>query len=185
MFSTKVVIKDCELAKTDFGFLAGFDFLTHLTIESPNYLHLSFHTLPPLISLVYLEMNQCHEINQLVSFPDLTNGLTEFRLNNNQLDLLSQETLVRVLNWTLQSSADSLTRLMIDHDRLTKVPGQQIGSFQSLQSLDVSYNSIPIVRQGSFNLRGSVETIKLKESLIETIEPGSFKGLIYFNSSFD
>ena len=160
----------------DFKFLNGFDKLRDLTIyDIINFT--AFQYLPPLPSLWYLKVNNVPEINQ-IPFPDLSSTkLKELELPSNGIsDEKADEILAKLVAW---NSADSLQKLDLERNSLTRIPSQVMGSaFSKLKYLDLAYNKISHLPSSSLTFASpSVEYLYLHENDIKTIESGAFRGI--------
>ena len=160
----------------DFKFLNGFDKLRDLHIyDIINFT--AFQYLPPLPSLWYLVVNNVPEINQ-IPFPDLSSTkLKELELPSNGIsDEKADEILAKLVAW---NSADSLQKLDLERNSLTRIPSQVMGSaFSKLKYLDLAYNKISHLPSSSLTFASpSVEYLYLHENDIKTIESGAFRGI--------
>ena len=170
-----VYISNCDLSLLDFAWLDGFNKLTSLSFyESSNLHQASWTSLPILNRLSKLSINFCKGLNERFDPPVIT-SLREIQLEGN--GLLDQP-MGRLLNWVLISSAESLTKLQMSMNLLTRVP-TQIASFKNLNYLDIhgqENGTGMLVTKGSLSFQSPVKYIYAAVNGISTIEPGAFEG---------
>ena len=178
----------CDLSRLDFYFLHGFRRLESLKIWYSFDAHLAgWNRFPDLPALSDLGIYQCGGLNNWTSFPQLVNGLKEMDLQGNGLN---DDSMGRILDWALKSSAGSLQKLLIgaymDGNNLTKIPSQ-IGSFHRLDHLDLSgrYNSdkkspkpfgIATVSSCLLSFGSTVKSLNIQSAGLSFIKPGAFQG---------
>jgi len=182
--ATKSYTKHIELNSIDhsdlnLGWLSGFVQLSTLSFTWNLNLWNSFPTLPSLPSLTILDIYQCVVgIKDMEEFPSLGNGLKFFEFYPSVEE--DEESLNRVLDWLLLSSAETLEFLKINSvANMTGIPSQ-ISSFKALKFL--SYNnehkSTTILKKGALSFKVPVTNLRLFVNgvTIFEIEPGAFQG---------
>ena len=94
----------------------------------------------------------------------------------------------RILNWTVQYSANTLETLILDENDLTIIPLQlRSSSFPKLQyiSLNKQSSGIPLIPSGSFHVISPNYTLSVDSNDIESIEEGAFQGNSLFIPEFN
>ncbi|MEQ2195428.1 hypothetical protein XENOCAPTIV_012677 [Xenoophorus captivus] len=139
---------------------------TAMYCHSRNLQHVPY--VPSHIKYVYLQRNQITGIQDGV-FDNATN-LMWVILSHNQLssDKISDNIFVKL---------ESLDRLYLDHNELTRVPRNMPRSITDLQ---LSYNKITKISSTSFEGMSNLTTLKLQANVIDEVE-GGFKDLKSLN----
>lgn len=78
-------------------------------------------------------------MNKWVQFPHLTKGLSSVTLSYSGIDSAAMD---RILRWIASFSANSLRKLEISHNNLTKIP-RLLSSFIALKGLDMKRQAVP------------------------------------------
>ena len=123
-----------------------------------------------------LMVNDVSGLNEWTSFPPNINNLDSIILLSNNLN---DTGIGRILEWQLDTSANTLKTLQLDSNSLTKIPSQ-IKSFVNLKSvsLDNQQQGIETISTGSlaFPKSTKISSISLNNLKTQTIEPGAFEG---------
>ena len=83
-YTTRLVLRSCDLAQTNWSFLTGFGNLSDIFFETSADPHKTLSTtLPDLPSLSRMWFSECSGLEGWTTFPNLTRGLAEFVLANN------------------------------------------------------------------------------------------------------
>lgn len=170
-YTNELYISDCDLGRLDFAFLSGFTRLLILGISSSSNVH-TFSTLPPLPALKELSIFDCSGLESLTTVPGLASvHLENLKLNSNGLSDGPVDVVLDSIN------ASALTRLSLNDNRLTRIPGKVV-QLPQLAQLYMSDNAIPLLQTGSlaFPLGQRVDAIYLPSVGLESIEPGTFQG---------
>ena len=178
-----VFMLNCNFDQMDFTFLNGSENLSSMALMLITNIHLAnwASSMPPLPALTEIFISYCSELNAWDNFPELVNGLINLIVYSNGANL-SDEGLDRILQWVLNSSADTLLRLDVHDNALTYVPQQiRAESFRNLKHLvmyDQKGSGIKTFPSGSINfISHDVETLDFHSCGIETIESGAFQGI--------
>ena len=174
--TTRMAIQGCNTSRMDFAFLSGFNRLTQLWIYESSGLESSLATLPEnLSSLSELYVYECKGLNEWTKFPDLVKGLTTLKLHNNGLN---DEAMDRILDWALDTSGETLQKLHIDRNAITRVP-HQITWFSRLDHLDMrdQDSGIPSIPSGFLSFSSPIRFLSMASSKISNIAPGAFDGM--------
>ena len=168
---------DCT--QLDLSFLSGFDKLTEFTFSNIYNIQHCLPSLPPLPKLTSLSFKYCTGMNELINYPNLTNGLkdvTFFADVVNIHETYNDETVDRIMNWLLLSSATTLKNILIrGMNQVTRVP-KKISSFTALSAISMYHNNISIIEYGAFSFSVPVSILNLEGNGINNIEPYAFKG---------
>ena len=117
----------------------GFNGLEELVINRADNLA-AFQYLPPLPSLQVLFVWYCPELNQ-IPFPDLSSAkLKELVLWNNEISNEKADEIMDKLVDT--NSADSLEKLDLTGNYLTRIPSRVRSAFPKLKNIFLADNSI-------------------------------------------
>jgi len=171
-------IIDCTLL--DLGFLSGFDKLIYLDLANIDNIQHCLQSLPPLPKLTTLYFKYFTGMNQLNTFPTLTNGLKDFRFFGDVYKIRetqNDETVNRIMEWLLLSSANTLeTMAMVEMNQVTQVP-HKIASFKALRKLWLrDNNNISSIKSGAFSFTAPVSFLSITDNGITEIEPSAFRG---------
>lgn len=179
----------CNLHQFQFNFLNGFEKLSLLTIH--DYMDdtrrkiksdiFQWSTLPPLPCLSQLRISSMALYHwKAEDFPNLLNGLTRVLLDR---DGLEDSTMDLILDWLLQSSADTLMQLDLSFNKLTRVP-KQVPFFKKLNRLNLQSQQVPgirVITAGSLWFQSSEVTyLDLSFCNTRVIEQNAFKGICGF-----
>ena len=132
---TRVIsITSCNLSELDFSFLKGFSHLDTLSIDLvANFYAANWTTLPSLLSLKTLKIQNSDGVNEWTQYPNLVNGLTELTLINCGIDDIS---INRILKWLLDSSSSVMEQFDVGTNELNKeIPWALLSSFKELKIL--------------------------------------------------
>jgi hypothetical protein len=168
--ATAVQIENCQINELNFLFLAGFQSLTDLSITRSTF-PVTFDTLPLLPSLHTLTISGCTDFQNWIAPNDIS-SVRKLRLDD---DLLGEANLETILNYFLMSNID-IEGLFLDNNSLTGVPNIAF-SFENLNSLSISGNTIPVLPSGSliFNVP-EVLYLGLENLSLDTIENDALQG---------
>jgi len=138
--------------------------------------------LPPLPRLIELDISYCSGIDKLNTFPNLINGLKQFKFFG-ELDkidtIYNDATVDRIVDWLLLSSANTLEEIIIaDMNQVTRVP-PKIASFKALRKLRLTENKISTIKHRALSFSVPVAELSIEASGIKEIEPGAFQGKHY------
>ncbi len=141
--SFTIIYIDCTLF--DLDFLSGFEILFTLVLLNIVNIQNCLPKLPPLPRLIELDISYCSGIDKLNTFPNLINGLKQFKFFG-ELDkidtIYNDATVDRIVDWLLLSSANTLEEIIIaDMNQVTRVP-PKIASFKALRKLGLYSNNI-------------------------------------------
>ena len=176
-----ISIYGCNFKDFDFNFLGHFKQLEILKFKFIfDFNVANWSTFPSMLHINRLEVLLCSPLNEWKQFPILKIGLYEILLSGFYRNIeINDEAMERILQWILESpTANTLERLEIHHNALTRVP-LQIVSFKNLRDLRLhQYNHISTIRSGNFDFSQSSNILNLNlESIgVHTIEPASFQG---------
>jgi len=180
----EMYLRDCDMNQLNFDFLSGFDKVWHIGFQSmSNVGQANWASLPQLPSFISLYIDRSNGLNEWSAFPQLARGLTYlfFRENDIQDDAMN-----RILNWTIQYSANTLERISIEGNELTQIPKQLQAphSFPNLQYLYMGdqKTGIPLITTGSLSCPSNYSNYLLgaNNNRITTIEAGAFQGYFIF-----
>jgi len=176
----KIGYFDCT--QLDLGFLSGFDNLATLYLLHIDNIQHCLPSLPPLPQLTVLRLEHCSGMNELINYPSLINGLHVVAfladVDNIHHETYNDETVDRIMDWLLLSSATTLEEIIIrGMNQVTRIP-QKIPSFKALSRFEWDRSNISIVKSGTFSFSVPVSELKIKENGIKEIEPGAFKGTL-------
>ena len=173
-FAKGVSIGDCDLSQLNFNFIEGFNRLASLGFDStPNLQPTLASTLPDLPALIYFTVSKCPDFGREGGqFPTLSLGLNSLYVYNNNWD---DDQMGRVLDWALQSSANSLQSLYLAWNRLKQFPSQ-VASFPRVNYLWLHDNSeAMIIPSGSYN--SPLFYMDLSRSNITEVQEKAFQGI--------
>lgn len=180
-YTTKFMLDTLDCSALDFRFLSEFTQLTNLTIYRMENMALCLQNLTKLPqTLTNLEISYPNGMNELTSLPTLTNGLKVsyfwgFPLSD-PTRKWNVEVMDKILDWVLNSSADTLHSLSFCRmNLLTEVPSQ-IVSFKALNKVWLKYNKLSTIKIGSFSFKVPVARLDLIGNGITEIESGAFQG---------
>ena len=171
----------CDTSLLDFNFLSGFDRLGSLMFSSmSNFDRANWMSLPPLRNLENFYIDSSTALNEWKTLPQLTKGLNQLYLKSNEIQ---DEAMDRILNWTVQYSAETLQELGIDGNNITQFPLQlRVPSFPKLHDLSIygQRTRIALIPSNSFHDISRIASYLLhaENSGIETIQEGAFQGNI-------
>ncbi len=166
-------VTNCDLSLLDLAFLTGFDALTNLNFDDSSDVQTSLLSLPSLPSLTGLSFYSCPDFGSSNSFPTLNNGLNYLSLGGNGW---TDERVAKIIDWTLDTSIDSLTELLIFGNSLS-VPPPQIASFTRLNFLWIRDNTGPLtLTSGSLTFQFPVFVLDVSNNAQLIIEAGAFQG---------
>jgi len=180
-YTNQFKIKTIDCTHLNLGFLSGFDKLTYLDLTNIFNIQYCLPGLPPLPNLNYLHMRYCTGMDHLNIFPALTNGLKGFSLTGDvyQINLFTtynDDTVERIIDWLLLSSANTLKDLGItDMKRMARIPNK-IGSFKALERLWLNKNNISSIQAEAFSFSAPVSLLHIGSNGLKGIEPGAFQG---------
>ena len=158
--------------QTDFNFLNGFNRLEEFYIFAANNLT-AFQYLPALPSLQYLTVAFCPEFNQ-IPFPDLSSAkLVYLNLYFNEMSDQKADGIVDKL--ADSNSANSLEKLDLYSNALTRIPSQVGSAFPKLKTADLGNNNISQISSLTFS-SPYLEYLDLILNNIKTIESRAFQG---------
>ena len=176
--TTKMVyFSVCDMSRLDFRFLTGFAELGSIKFWKMSKVGLAnWATIPPLPNLDSFYITSSTGLNEWTTFPSkfITHqGLNTLSLYANEIE---DETMDRILNWTLQHSANTLENLDISGNNVKKVP-RQIPSFYKLKSIDLNgqRTGIPTFPRDSFLGIHSYHLDASSNEIVK-IEDGAFQG---------
>jgi len=119
-------------------------------------------------------------MNHLNLFPNLTKGLKVFHFwgnVNNIHTIYNDETVERIIDWLLLSSANTLEEMTITYmNQVTRVP-YKMSSFKALERVSLGSNNISTIKSGAFSFSAPVSSLGIQENGIMEIEPGAFRGI--------
>lgn len=169
-------IYNCDLNQFNFGFMAGFDQLTSLTIRSSSNLSAAdWVSLPPLPKLDLFDLYACTEMNDWTIFPLLINGLEEFFIQNSRD--IDDQAVDRILNQlVLPTSKDTLKTLYVANNQALRRLPAAIPRFTALHSLALFFDNFVLLPSYSLVFTAPVRFIYLYGSYVTTIEPHAFEG---------
>ena len=183
-YTTSVIIANIDCTLLDLSFLFGFEKLTTLALANIYNIQHCLPSLPPLLRLNTLIFNSTSGMNELNSFPLLINGLESvffIGFNNSQerkniRESFNDKTVDRIIDWLLQSSANTLNSRSIENmNQVTRVP-HKIASFKALTYVFLNNNRISTIKSGAFSFSVPVRLMDLEGNGIKEIEPGAFQG---------
>lgn len=177
-----LVIDNCDLISTDFGFLTSFILLELLKLQNCHHVDRaiwSASTGPLLLTnLTQLFITNSSGLNNWTQFPHFTRGLENVRLAKNGIRI---EAMNRILEWLWSFSTNSLETLWINYNSLTRIP-QSLSSFNALKFLRLESQEAPglgSIPAGALHLSSpSVKLLNLEDCGITNIEPGAIQGAI-------
>lgn len=172
-------IYDCDTTGLDFEFLYGFDALRYIYLYYSSNVHLAqWATLPELLQLTRLYVINSTGLNEWTQFPTLARGLTDFILDNDNINDVAMD---RILSWAAESSANSLKYLSIPQNDLTRIPSQAISRFTLLEQLFLGNQrrGIPVIPAGALSFQSRISQLGINSDGVSTIEPGAFQGNIF------
>ena len=167
----------CNMSRLDFDFLAGFDRITYTSfIGMSSFDQADWASFPLLPSLYWIFVYGSKGLNDWTTLPQLARGLTWLQLQASEIQDVAMD---RILNWTLQSSADTLQNLIIDGNDLKNIP-KQIPSFLKLQFLYMNDQraGIPVIPSGSFLCNMQTYRLYALNNGIATIQDNAFLGSV-------
>ena len=167
---------NCDMSRLDFKFLTGFvqlDLIDFRTVASFGMANWS--SFPPLPKFDKLYIYSSTGLNEWTTFPQLVKGLTNLLLQHCDIQ---DEAMDRILNGTVQYSADTLKQLVLNLNDMTKIP-RPIASFQKLDfiSMYAQMRGIPFIPAGSFYSGANDFYLALMDNQIEMIQQGAFQGI--------
>jgi len=176
----KINMIDCTLL--DLGFLSGFDKLTKLMFANIYNIQECLSNLPLLSRLIKLHFEYCSGMNEFYHFPALTNGLRVFQFVNDNITkshsdlIINDETVDRIMDWLLLSSANTLEELAITYmNQVSRVP-HKVASFKALTKLWLFDNNLSSIKSGELSFSAPVSVLHISDNGINEIEPGAFEG---------
>jgi len=131
-------------------------------IEVSN-LHDILPTLPYGFEVDALHLNKSHQLDMIESLPPLSRGLVDFAVFDSH-GQVSDITIDRFVQWLLDYSIDTLDRLYMNNNGLTKIPS----------GLN-RFNNIQILPKESLNL-DFAGIVAIQFCGMHTIEEGAFQG---------
>ena len=181
-FTRKLILDNFDCSLLDLSFLSGFEKLTDLFFANLWNVEFCFPSLPPLPRLTKLAVEFCIGMNNLYNFPKLKNGLkvvSFFGSNDTPLKTYNDDTVDRIMDWLLISSANTLEEITIARmNQVTQVP-RQIPSFNALRKLWLDQNNISTVNTGAFMFNVPVMMLNIGGNRIKEIETGAFQGIFF------
>ncbi len=181
-YTKHFIINIIDCSQLALGFLSGFDKLIELVFGNINNIQHCLPTLPSLPRLTKLSFERCAGMNELHSFPALTNGLKRIFFYNDEISalqpdrVLNDETVDRIIDWLLLSSSNTLDDLGIEFmNHVTRVP-KKITSFIQLKKIWLTNNNISSIKSGAFSFPGPISFLSIIGNGIKEIEPGAFQG---------
>ena len=173
----KLTVYNCNFGlQKDFNFLNGFNKLEELNIY--NTINMTaFQYLPPLPSLQILRIIYFSSELNRIAFPDLSPAkLKNLELWGNRISDEKADEIVAKL--AASTSADSLEKLDLNSNFLTRIPSQVGSAFPKLKEVDLSGNYILHIPSSSLTFASPyLEILDLYENGIKTIESGAFVGI--------
>ena len=178
-YTNQFKIHTIDCTNLNLGFLSGFDKLIYLDLTNIFNIQYCLPSLPPLPNLNYLDISYCTGMNHLNIFPTLTNGLKGFSFDgdvDNIMTSYNDDTVGRIIDWLLLSSANTLKDLGITYmNRMTRIPNK-IASFKALERLWLNENNISTIKFGAFSFSVPVSLLHIGGNEMKEIEPGAFQG---------
>ena len=178
----QIDISYCLMNRLDFEFMSGFNRVTETHFSGMSYVNLANWTsFPELPNLDQFSIFSSKGLNDWTTFPKLVKGLSYLSLSYNAIQ---NDAMDRILNWTVQYSADTLQELYIDQNDLTTIPWQlPVHSFLKLETLGLANQKtgIPFIPNGTFYHlvdRLSLYYLYSLNAGIQTIQEGAFQGKI-------
>ena len=181
-FTEFIKLAEMVMDGFDFTFMTGFSRLVSTQIARPsNIISADWTSWPLLPSLESFSIFQSKGgLNDWTTFPRLSRGLNRLDLSYNEIQ---DEAMDRILNWTVQYSADTLQELWVTDNDLAKIPWQlPVRSFPKLETLGLGDQraGISFIPSGSFYHladRLSVYYLYSPHAKIGTIQDGAFQGI--------
>ena len=170
-----VLITSCDLSQLDLIFFKGFHQLTNLTINlAANFHSANWINLPPLSNLKFLNVKNSKGLNEWTKFPNFGVGLMLFEMINCSIGDIAMDS---ILQWILNSSSNTMKKLDISNNQLTKIP-TGLSFFNNLVDIYLDFNPISkTIRNGSFpSFRPSLYRLSLASCGISIIEQTTIKG---------
>lgn len=186
-FTSKLILQTLDCSELNFKFILGFDQLVNLTLLHIENIHLCLQSITEFPdTLTNLEISYATGMNEIVSLPTLKNGLRNAYFwavpKKDPTRKWSAETMEKVLNWILLSSADTVKYFSFARmDLLEHVP-TQFKSFKSMCSLWLRFNKISTIKTGAFSFNVPVCILNIRNNNVTNIELGAFEGKHFLNS---
>jgi len=180
--TSKLILGTLDCSELDFSFISGFTQITNLTLLDVGNIQLCLQRIAELPrTLTHLEISYPTGMNEILNLPNLTNGLTVAKFagfpERDPTRKWDIETMEKVLDWVLLSSANTLKSLSFTRMNLmTEVPSQIIRSFADLCRVWLTKNNITTIKTGAFSFKVPVCVLDLVNNGITQIEPGAFQG---------
>ena len=176
--ASSIYFSNCDMSRLDFQFLAGFFQIIDINFrEMSNFGLANWASLPIFPSLNEIYIQRSTGLNEWMTLPPLAKGLNFLNLYGNDIQ---DEAMDRILNWTLQYSADTLQYLYLSENDMTRIPRQQFVQFQNLYMLQIQNQTrgIPFIPSDSFySAERQNFYFTAVNNGIEKIEQGAFQGI--------
>ncbi|XP_075227517.1 toll-like receptor Tollo [Lycorma delicatula] len=175
--------------------------LQKLLLQENAIVQLADRAFVGLVSLQLLNASS----NRLVALPpelfQSSRDLKEIYINNNSISVLAPgllEGLDQLLqldlsyneltsSWVNRDTFSGLVRLVVlnlGHNRITRVDSHLFQDLYSLQMLNLEYNNIDSISEGSFNTLNNLHALTLSHNKLIKIESNQFSGLYVLNQLF-
>lgn len=186
---SSVSISNCDLFMVDWSFLTNFTKMTSFSVSSSDNIHWTFNTFPSgtLTSLTSITLQKIRNMNGFQNpyfkYPAIVaQGLTAVTIK--YCYDFGDDALENLLTkWITPSSVDTLTQLDLSGNSLTQIP-LDMPKFKKLYVLRLFENLVPwTIQSYAFNIElppSSRSTLMLDDSEIQSIEPGAFQGIPFY-----
>ena len=177
----RMYINNCDLSRLKFDFLAGFDKLQVLHIQtSSNVGKARWNDLPPLPILKYLKIGTTKPADWnewAINLPTLVNGLMVIVLTGGSL---GNDATNSIMQWLLESSLETLEQIEMLGTQLTRIP-RQLSYFKRLSGVTIGCrgSNILVLERSSFKFSVPVRSIEIFDCGIQELKPGAFQGRLY------
>ncbi len=172
------MVENCDLARVDFNFLAGFKSLQKIHfVSNSNFQTSGISKLPALPNLVELHFSHNHGLNSWLNFPILSRGLTTLSFDGNHE--LNDNGVSTILNWVRQQSTNTLSNVTFHNHfhQITKIPSLMTSSgFPNLNNIHFDRNDIHFISAGALKFLKPLQ-LTVNSSALEKIENGAFIGI--------
>lgn len=168
-----------DLSAHDYTYVENFNRIQYLFISFSDGFFDSWHRLPPLRSLNGMDVFNCKVTGVIKLFPPMQRSLKELVFTE---DLLDDTSVASILDWLLSSPSNSTVwNIDFSMNQLTVIP-LQLSLFPRLHGSYMADNFIKRLPADSFNFHPStaIQTVDLKNCLVEMIEPGAFAGALKY-----
>lgn len=163
----------------DLNFFSGIKKACQLLFSYNSNVHDILQSIPIEFQLDSMSFQSCDNLDLTYRFPSLIYGLAELIMNFNSD--FSDDAMDRYLQWMVSTSADTLVRLDISSNELTKIPTLPLSRLNNLISVNLNNNPFQsgILQKGSLSFAYPLSSISLYSCKIKTIEPGAFEGKFF------